>query len=308
MEFCACDGSIQNTGTPTKQRVIASGVKLIAVNMKADDGTENKILSSDTIDQAYIDALINNEDPSKRWYPIGEFKNQEDVRADAVTETFTDNSTIITQQGLRTYTGMLINYAAAYLGALESFKCQSFGLFIVDACGGLTGSISSDGLSLNPVRVNENSWNPTFVKATPVVSAKVALAFEFSQLEKDKNLRVISAAEIDADLLDEEGLLPLKATISAEATTGFVAALKVDYDIFIDASKAEVPGWLVTDFALFNETSNSAIVITTVVEAPVGTYTFVIPAQTPSDVLTLTNLKTSGTKPGFGLEETINIP
>ena len=308
MEFCACDGSIQNTGTPTKQRVIASGVKLIAVNMKADDGTENKILASDTIDQAYINALINNEDGSKRWYPIGAFKNQEDVRGDVVTETFSDNSSILTQQGIRAYTGWLINYAAAYLGALESFKCQSFGLFIVDDCGGLTGAISKDELSLKPIRVNENSWSPTFIKATPTVSAKVALGFEFSQLERDKDLRVISDAEIDADLLDEEGLLPLKATISAEATTGFVAALKVDYDIFQDASKTVVPSWVQTDFALFNKTTNLAVVITSATEAPVGTYTFVYTAQTPADVLTLTNLKTSGQKPGFGLEQDITTP
>jgi len=308
MEFCACNGSIQNTGTPTKQRVISSGVKLIAVNMKADDGTDNGILASDTIDQAYIDALINNDDKSKRWYPVGIFKNQEDVRADAVTESLSDGSTIITQQGLRTYVGALINYAASYLGALESFKCQSFGLFVVDDCGGLTGSLSKDGLSLRPIRVNENSWNPSFVKATPTVSAKVNLGFEFSQLERDKNLRVISDGEITADMLDEEGLLPLKGTISAEATIGFEVALKVDYDIFQDASKEVVPGWVMADFDLFNKTTNMAVVTTSVTEAPEGYYTFVIPAQAPADVLELTNIKTSGQKPGFGLEETITIP
>ena len=308
MEFCACNGSILNTGTPSKQRVIASGVKLIALRMKADDGTSNKILSSDTIDQAYIDAAINNEDASKRWYPIGIFKNQEDVRADPASESISDGSSILTQQGVRTYTGWLLNYAAAYLEALESFKCQSFGLFMVDDCGGITGAVSKDGLSLRPVRVNENSWNPTFIKATPTVSAKVQLSFEFSQLERDKYLRVISEDEITGDMLDEEGLLPLKGTTSGIATTGFVTALIVAFDIFLDAAKGNVPGWLATDFAVFNKTTNAAVVITSVTEAPEGTYTFVIPAQTSADVLELTNIKTTGLKPGFGLEELITIP
>ncbi len=308
MEFCACTGTILNTGSPTKQRVIASGVKLIAVNMKADDGSVNEILASDTIDQAYIDALINNEDKSKRWFPIGVFKNQEDVRGDAITESFSDGSTILTQQGLRTYLGMLINFAAAYLEALESFKCQSFGLFVIDDCGGLTGAISKDELSLRPIRINEKSWNPTYTKSTPTVSGKVNLGFEFSQLERDKTLRVINESEITGVLLDEEGLLPLKGTTSNITTTGFIVALKVDYDIFQDVSKEVVPGWLVTDYALFNKTDNLPIVITSVTEAPEGTYTFVIPAQTSADVLELTNLKTTGLKPGFGLEETIIIP
>jgi hypothetical protein len=308
MEFCACSGSILNTGTPTKQRVIASGVKLIAVRMKADDGTSNQIAAGDVIDQAYIDAKLNHEDESKRWYPIGTFKNQEDVRGDALTESFSDGSSILTQQGVRSYTGWLINYAAAYLEALESFKCQSFGLLVIDDCGGLTGSMNAAGTFLRPIRVNEKSWNPTYVKATPTVSAKVQLSFEFSMLERDKDLRVISEDEITADLLEAEGLIPLAGTTSGISTTGFALALKVDFDIFLDADKEAVPGWLVGDFALFNNTDNAAVVITSVTEAPVGTYTFVIPAQTAADELTLTNIKTSGQKPGFVLSEEITIP
>ncbi len=308
MEFCACNGSILNTGTPNKQRVVASGVGLIAVRMKADDGTLNQILASDVIDQAYVDAKINEEDDSKRWYPIGNFRNEEDTRADPITETFSDGGSVITQQGVRTYVGWLINFAPAYVGVLESLKCFDFGLFVIDSCGAITGSISKDKTALRPIRVNQNSFEPRYVKATPTVSAKVQLSFEFSQLEKDKDLRVISEEEATADLLDIDGLLPLTAFISGEATTGFAAALRVDFDIFLNASKEVVPGWVATDFALFNKSTNLPVVITSVTESPEGTYTFVIPAQTPADVLELTNVKTSGNKPGFFLEQDITIP
>lgn len=308
MEFCACEGSLLNTGTPEKQRIAASGVKFIAVRMKADDGSLNQILASDVIDDAYLLARLNDEDESKRWYPIGEFRNQEDVRADPTTETLTSGENILTQQGLRTYNGWLINYAPLYIKALKSFKCFNFGVFIIDNCGALNGSVSKDGTALRPVRVNNNNWNPTYIKQTPTVSAKVQLAFEFSQLEVDEDLRVISEDEITADLLEAEGLLPIKATISAEATTGFVAALTVDYDLFTTASQEVVPAWVLADFALLNKTTNLPIVITSVTESPLGTYTFVIPAQSAADVLELTNLKTSGTKPGFGLKQEITVP
>ncbi len=308
MEFCACNDSILNTGTPNKQRVVASGVKLIAVRMKADDGTLNQILATDTIDQAYVDAKINEEDESKRWYPIGIFNNEEDVRADPVTETFSDGESAITQQGIRTYTGWLVNYAPFYVGQLESFKCFEFGLFIIDSCGSLTGSVSTDGTALRPIRVNQNNWEPRYIKATPTVSAKIQLAFEFSQLEKDKSLRVISEDEATADLLNAEGLLPIAAAISGEAATGFVAALTIGFDIFLDASKEVVPGWVQADFALRNLNDNSSIAITSVTEAPDGTYTFVIPSQTSGHVLELTNVKTSGQKPGFGLKQEITVP
>lgn len=310
MAFCGCNGTLGATGVPNKQRIVNSGVGLIAVPLKADDGTLNEILATDVIDQAYIDARINEEDESKRWYPIGriDFRNQEDTRADPITETFSDGGSAITQQGVRTYTGWLIDYAPAYIEQLNALRCRDFGLYTVSDCFDLTGSISKDENSLYPIRVNKSSWEPRYVKSTPTVSAKIQLNFEFSQLEKDEFLRVISEAEISADLQNIEGLLPLAAAISGEATTGFVAALTVDYDIFLDASKEIVPGWVLADFALINVTTNLPIVITSVTESPEGTYTFVIPAQSASDVLRLTNLKTSGTKPGFFLEQDINIP
>lgn len=308
MEFCACNGTILNTGAPSKQRVVASGIGLIAVRMKADDGTLNEVLATQTVDQAYIDARINDEDESKRWFPIGRFQNEEDTRADPITESFTDGSSIITQQGVRSYVGWLINYAPAYLKALESFKCFDFGLFIIDSCGALTGSVSKDGLALRPIRVNSNSWEPRYVKATPTLSAKIQLSFEFSQLERDKDLRVISETEILADLIDVEGLLPLSASVSTISATGFVAALTVAFDIFLDASKEVVPSWIAADFQLINLSTNSTVVISSVTEAPEGTYTFVIPSQTTGQTLRLTNVKTSGAKPGFFLEQDITIP
>lgn len=308
MEFCACSGSLLDTGTPDKQRVVASGVKLIAMRLKADDGTFNQILASDTIDAAYVEAKINEEDESKRWYPIGEFENQEDVRADAATETLTSGANIVTQQGVRSYTGWLINFAPIYLKTLRSFKCAKFGVLIIDGCGSITGSISNDGLALRPVKVNQNSWNPTYIKQTPTVSAKVQLAFEFSQLEKDEDLRVISEDEVTADLLEVEGLLPIKGTISAPTTTGFVAALTLGFDLFLNSAKEVIPAWLAADFALLNKTTNTAVVVTSVTEVPEGTYTFVIPAQTAGDVLELSNVKTTAQKAGFSLKEEILIP
>ena len=310
MAFCGCSSTLGGTGVPNKQRVVSSGVGLIAVPLKADDGTLNQILTGDVINQAYVDAKVNEEDESKRWYPIGkiDFRNQEDTRADPITETFSDGSSAITQQGVRTYLGWLVDYAPAYIEQLNGLRCRDFGLFTISECFDLTGSISQDGAALNPIKVNKSSWEPRYVKGTPTVSAKIQLAFEFSQLEKDEYLRVISGDEITADLQNLEGLLPLAATISGQATTGFVADLKVDFDIFLDASKEVVPGWVTADFAVLNKTTNLPVVITSVTESPEGTYTFVIPAQSPSDVLQLTNLKTTGTKPGFFLQQDVTIP
>jgi hypothetical protein len=301
-EFCSCDGFLGNTGTPSKQRAVSDSAILIAVPLVADDGTKNQISKSDVIDEAYVSAKINNVDPSKRWYPIGQFTNVTDERADPATESFSDGSSAIVQQGVRTYNGWLVGYAPNYIAQLDTFKCQEFGIFGVDSCGGLTGSISKDGLFLNPIRVNNASWNPgQYVKGSDSAAAKVTLSFEFSQLEKDKFLRQIVESEMTADLLAIEGLRDVNATISGESTTGFVAALTLPYDEFLN--DVDFTGLVVGDFDLFNVTDNAAVVITSTTEAPEGTYTFVIPAQDSSDVL---RLRTN--KNGFWLEKLITIP
>lgn len=307
MTFCKCSATLSNTGTPSKQRVVKDGALLIAVLLKADDGTLNVIESTDVIDQSFVDGKINEVDASKRWYPIGKFESVEDLRADAATESFTDGSSGIVQQGVRTFIGWLLNFAPKYIDNLKGFSCQKFGLFIVDDCGNLQGSISTDGTQLKPIRVNEQSWNPNaFIKGSDTAVSKIPLSFEFSQLEADANLRVLDETEVTADLLEIEGLNELEGVQTSITTTGFVTALTIDYDA--DFSPVIVNDWVITDYILFNTTTNLLITITTVTEAPEGTYTFVIPTQGSADILRLTNDRTSGNKPGFALEELITIP
>lgn len=294
-----------NTGTPSEQRVIEDGSLLIVVPLVADDGTKNEIDQNDVIDEAYVSALINNSDPSKRWYPIGAFTNVTDERGDPITESYSDGSSAVTQESVRTWTGWLINYAAKYIENLRGFSCTKFGVFVVDDCGGLIGSISKDATKLQPIKVNNYSWYPSLMKKTDTTAGKVTLSFEFSQLEKDSDLRVILADEMgsDLDLTEIEGLREVEAEVSAITTDGFTAALTLPFDKFLGGA-VSVKGWLLADFELYNETTASSIVITSVTEGPDGTYVFVIPTQTSADVLTLTGVKT-----GFSLGPvTITIP
>lgn len=304
MSFCACGGSIRGTGKPSKQNIINGGVILIAVPVKADDGTFNEILASDTIDESFVQGKINEADPSKRWYPVGTFRNEEDTRADPVTESFNDGSSVVTQQGVRTFVGWLVNFSPVYLKALGSLRCQTFGVFMVDPCGNIIGKITQSGNALRPVKVNNGSWEPRYVKGTPTVSAKIQLSFEFDQTENDKNLRLIPATEIGINMLDVEGLLPLKVeNVTDTSATTLTFDLLVDYDQFLNGTKEPVVAWELADFSIRNKTTNSVVTITSVTESPEGTYVFVISPQTLGDVVEVTNNKTA--KPGFDLRTDI---
>ena len=306
MAFKCCGGVTQNTGIPSKQFVISSGVKLVKVRMVADDGTPNSVASTDTINKAYVDALLQNADPSKRWYPIGTFENVDDVRADPTTETFNSGASAVTSQGVRTYTGWLLNYSPAYLKVLQSFSCEDFGFYVIDECGQLIGEQSKDCTELFPIRVNAASWNPTLIKFTPVAVGKVQVTFEYDQLVNDADLALVPESDIadDIDLRKITGLKQLKIVTSGISQTGWTANITVG-----DGSFGGIPaGGLVTaSFQAFNETDQAAIAITSVTETGVdtGIYAFVIPSQDVSDVVNYSIDLTNGD--GVDGEDTITI-
>lgn len=288
-QFCTCDGVTLNTGLGNKNSVINDGTKLILVFTRADDGTFNEISPDDVIDEAYVTDKLTNADPSKRWYPVGDFRNVTDERADPTTETYSDGSAAITVQGVRTFTGWLVGAPASYAVALDSWKCASFGIFTIDDCGSITGSIASNG-ALRPIKVNPDSFDVTnYNKGSDTLKAKQVVSFQFSQQEKDKALRVIPSSQIDTDLTEIIGLYNVFASISNVADTGCTIDLTIEDGTL---SGLPVTGFTDSDFTFFNVTQNSAIALTSATEAPEGTYTIVYSAPvTSGDVIRVSALK-----------------
>jgi hypothetical protein len=289
MAACNCDITLNNTGTPSCTPIMGVGVKPIMVPLTADDGTANVItISSYTGSQAEWDARTENLDRSKRYYPLPEFKNVEDIKGDTIFESFNDTSNLFVQEGTRTYTGILPNQAPTLLGNLKDAKCTKFGLFIIDDCGNLIGNISSDGLSLEPVPVDQNTWNPILIKSTDTTVQKIQLSFEFSRLTKDEDLRIIKSTDSQIALLDLEGLVDLEASFANEATTGVEATVSYDRG---EAAKVAFTGVLFTEWTLFNKDTQLAVTVLTGPESPAGTYTLTWAAEPSGDVLQLSLIK-----------------
>lgn len=289
MAACNCDITLNNTGTPSCTPIMGVGVKPIMVPLTADDGTANVItIASYTGSQVEWDARTENLDRSKRYYPLPEFKNVEDVKGDTIFESFNDTSNLFVQEGTRTYTGVMPNQAPTLLGNLKDAKCTKFGLFIIDDCGNLIGNISSDGLSLEPVPVDQNTWNPILIKSTDTTVQKIQLSFEFSRLTKDEDLRIIKASDSEISLIGLDGLVDLEASFATITATGAFATVTYDRG---EAAQVPFTGALVGDWTLFNKTTQLAVAVATADEAPDGTYEITYLAQTASDILQLSIIK-----------------
>jgi hypothetical protein len=270
--------------------------KTILVPIFADDGTRNKVLLTSVLNQTFFDNLVNHVDPSKRWFPLPEIKNVEDVRGENISETFEDQSSVFIQEGNRSFKAWMIGSSGTGAGSpqlkakIEAARCVEIGVYIIDKAGNLIGKISSDGLSLEPIAVDSQSVSAKLIKTTDSTIQKLELMFNFSADECDEDLRMITEAEQGgANLLGLRGLLNIDSIIDNETTTSFTAELITEYGTPIN--KGHDKGLVIGDFALFNVTDNLAVVITTVVESPDGTYTFTFPAQTSADVLRLTPTK-----------------
>jgi len=293
--FCSCDNSLGNLGNPSCDTLQSVTKKLIYVPMYNSAGVRNAILSSDVLDASYISAKINHTDESMRWYPSPIIENVEDTKAEPIFESLNSGSNVFIQEGVRTFTGVHIKQSSVFLGKLKSGKCVSFGVYMIDNDGSLTGSVSTDGTMLYPIAVDKDTFQPILVKATDTTVAKVQVSFEFSRIEKDENLRTIGANLITVDMLSVNGLMDGYVAVSNDTTTGVTATISTSYGSF--GSPIKIQGLVLADFAVFNVTDNASVTVTSVTESAPGVYDLAFAAQTVADSMRLTV-----TKAGFDIE------
>jgi hypothetical protein len=303
MAACDCDVVFGNSGTPTCVSIGSVTFRLIGVPTYDSTGAKNFIDTTATLDSAYFTAALNNTDSTKRWYPLPEMKNVEDVRGEDLTESFNDGSTAFIQEGSRTFTGITIkNPSPVLLGKIKKWRCSEISVFVIDVDGNILGD-GSEADKLYPFKLDSETWSPKYMKTTDTTVAKIQIDYTYSKDEVDENIRMIAADETSVDVKDLDGLIDVNAGAATSiSTTGFSTELTYDYGTAV--TKQKFKGGVLADFTLYNETTTASVTITSVTEATDGNYDFVIPAQTSADVLTL-----SLSKDGFEMTDlTVTIP
>lgn len=303
MAFCACSTTLSNTGTPNSQRIIDVGSKLFVVPLFADDGTQNGIANTDTLDQTYLDAWINNDDPSKRLYPLPPFVDVVSQREASEFQEYSDGTRSKTRNGRKPWSGRILSHSSAFLAKLKSFSCHKFGVYRMDDCGRLVGRES--GTNLFPITVNETSWDPILVESSPTDRGGIDVTFDFAQSMKDEHLRQVIESEISGEWYESKGLRDVTAVSSAPAVDGNVMTMTLPFDAFLGASPhPAATGWVTADFNdIYNTTTSLAVTLTSATEGADGVYTLVWPTQTSGDVLRLRS-----NKDGFWYEINVTIP
>lgn len=286
MDFCNCGDGLGNTGTPNCQELMDVTRKIVLVQTYADDGTRNRIPKAGDFGEAEITALLNHEDPSKRWYPTTLLDNVEDVKGDNTYETLNSGKNLFIKEGIRTFKAVSVGQSATYVGKQNQAKCVEFGIYIIDKSRKLTGEVSSDGDYLDLIPVDNETFAVTLEKATDTTVQKAMISFEFSEQADDSKLKSITADELGFNVLNIEGLKDLNGVASLPLVESVTVTLTLDYGTFKNAFTAT--GFEEADFSAYNNTTSAAVVLTSVTEGDNGVYAIVTPTQTLADDIDIT--------------------
>lgn len=296
MANCLC-GVMPTFGQPSCYQTMGYPVKIGFQDVKDSSGASNGILPTDTLNDAFISGLINQTDVSKRLMLTPSVVNYTGNRDEMLSYT-ANNVNYKASEGNRPIQFEIIEGATPQLlGELKKLECRNVMFYGITDESQLTGNGKDDNL-LRGYKIEKGTFDARFVGNQREDTARIVVSFVVSIVEKDEDGRFIAYDQsslangvLTVDLLSYVDLIPVVMETATSATvTGFVTDINNYYGAMYDPS--EFIGGVVGDFTLYNETSAAAVVITSVTESPDGTYTFVTPAQTIADVMTLTFAKT----------------
>lgn len=275
---CKCGDP--NTGRETCPVVEYAPKAAYLVKLVDDDGVRNSYTIADLLDEAKLTELINEADPSKRWYPLTDLDNY--------NTTVTPASSSTGQFGAKRYSikkpiedteFTLFERSRADAALWNSgFGCGQWGVYEVDMDKQVYGTFSEDYTLLYPARITTGSFLATYYKSNPSASepAKVVITYT-RDMSNDDALSAIMDG-VTADILNTPGLRVLEFDAVTNITaTGF--KVKV-YEKSSSAVRVKKTGLVQANFSLKNATTNAAITFTAFSESADGEYTFTHASQT----------------------------
>jgi len=293
---CNCTTkSLKNTGLPTCFLVPGVTGSLLLVNMTKSDGSKYKLpLTGGTSIKtlANLVLLIEETVGQDRMYPIKNFKNVADERADAELFSFDDGTQVKIRDGVRNWIGMLPILPPSYLAKLDS--CIDLGAYLLDEKNQLIYRHDSTDLdNAYPFPISKETFNNKLINATDSAPAMLQMAFQWREDLRD--CEMWSADGLEWTQSDLYGLIDASAKDNVIVNNGANDELTIY--IYEECFGGPITGLALADFGdAFNVDDALAVSLISVTESvpgESGIYTLVYLAQTSGELITLPNLSAS---------------
>lgn len=281
---CNCDDVSLNTGIPSCVS-IADITRCLIFDTELDStGAIKERSVSDIQSFATVETWLNASNFDDRWLPTPELENVENIRDESVFQEFNSGNKAKVRDGFKNFTGYMVQVPRELIGQLKKLACSDIGAYIMDKSGNVLGYEGSTTSVLRPILIDKNTFDIQYVEATDSEVAMVMIKFQWKQSMLDENIKLVNADNVDYTCSDLYGLLDVCGTPVPSSATEFAVTLTTLYGTNVD-------GLLIGDYTLTNVTTSATVVITSVTPQGSGVYDFVTPAQTTSDILSLTASK-----------------
>lgn len=294
------------------RRTIVSIASNTSLTVSVAFVTTASTLAYDVLNNYFFVSMANHPDPSQRWYFLPILRNPSNGRDKSIFETAKDNSVSLVQQGIRKIEAEIWAKDGAspvMVGILKSYRQQAFGIFIEDLSNNVHGMQNSTGL-FAPWRMDQNSWDPIWNPGTDTTTSKIMLSGNVSTTEKDENVCMIQASNIDpaADIQDINGIIDVTGVYTSPAHA--LVKLKLNTNGGDITNASNVHGLTVGNFngvkVSGSGTYGAPTSVTEEVDTngiPTGIYDIVFSAPAAADVITITV-----TEDGFNFIAVNNTP
>ena len=274
---CKCDSGLSNTGVPNCVTLQSVTSKFVMVPLEDSTGAKNFIDLTATLNEAFFDALINQADATKRWFPLPLLENVSMEKGDSTFEEAPSGRKVFIKQAKRSFSGELWEATPQLLSKIQDNRCVEFGIYIIDVNGNLVGSKVGD--KLYPIPVDNQSFDARLMYATDTTVQKLMVTFDFYRLFDEGTLWLITPDEVNYDFNLLEGLLDVEMTKVSALQTELVVDATLMFGTALNPIK--VTGLVLADFTLLDATTGSPITITGVT-AVSNRYTLTFASQTAS--------------------------
>jgi len=262
--------------------LIAKAKSIIAVPMTNSSGVTPALdPDTDILNNAFVDAKINQQNKLDRWYPVNNIRVATDERADDEFFTYPDGSREFLRKGARTVTLTRGSGTPQMVKKLNSWATFDGGFYIVDENGKLRGMKNPAGL-LEPFPFEDNTFNAKLVVGNDTQKySTIVIVFDYSNLVDDGDFAVFNT-DADVNLLRKEGLLDINVVTGATSTT--TLALSIDNGSGYLNDLVPQEGLVTGDFTVTNLTTSTAVTVV-VTEPTPGNYVLTFSLQSLGDVL-----------------------
>jgi hypothetical protein len=277
MSGCRCNIGLANTGRPNCIPIQSVASRLIITEL----GNNLDLTPAVNIPEN-IDDLFLAEDTHSRWFPLPRFENVEIPKADSKYEEAPSGRKVFLRQGKRSFMGELWEGDSHphYLKQLQDMRCTKFGAYIIDVNNNLIGLRVGDSSSLQPIPLDNASWDPQMVFPTDSSTQKIKLSFDFDLNVDEGDLYMLSFEETNYDFGTQNGLIDVTITNTGNLDGDQTAILNISSAFITTVTPTPIEGLVNSILCTVN---GSLVSPDTATETEPGKYVLTFEAGTFND-------------------------